>query len=204
MNKLFYLDNYRNILPSSPAKLPFQFSSLEEVESRIASIYNVIVENRGHQMCWDNDTQQHISDVSQWIFTSPQRGLLLFGSVGNGKTTMLKAINWLFRGGAVVLSAKAIYEYYKENERLQNNFGSKILLIDDLGTEPERCLIYGEDHHPLSDMLMRRYENNATTIIATNLSGDDIRLRYGDRVYDRILEMFFSILYTSPSYRAKI
>ena len=76
-----------------------------------------------------------------------------------------------------------------------------MLLIDDLGTEPERCLVYGEERHPMTDVILERYQDNLTTIIASNLTLDNIKDRYGARVHDRMKEMYAGIRYDGESYR---
>lgn len=183
-----------------PNKLPIQLRSKEDTAARLAAFYEIFVEQRGHMTQWDDTSEAKLNDVTNWLHDSPQRGLLLYGSLGNGKTTMLQSLAKLFLGKAILASAKRIYDQYKSEERIPFP-RDKILLIDDLGTEPERCLIYGEEHHPLTNIFTERYDTNSTTIIATNLSVDDIRARYGDRVYDRMIEMYTGILYDTPSYR---
>ena len=48
---------------------------------------------------------------------------------------------------------------------------------------------------------MKRYKNNLPTIIATNLTFEDIGKVYGDRLQDRMREMFAMITYKEQSYR---
>lgn len=76
-----------------------------------------------------------------------------------------------------------------------------LLLIDDLGIEPARCLIYGEEYYPISRLLLHRYDKQLTTIIATNLSIEEIQDRYGDRIVDRMNETFNVLVYCNKSYR---
>ena len=80
---------------------------------------------------------------------------------------------------------------------------SKILLLDDLGCEPENCIIYGTSYHPISEIIYHRYRNQLTTILTTNLTDSELASRYGPRIMDRLEESFDFIAYTNPSYRKR-
>ena len=73
--------------------------------------------------------------------------------------------------------------------------------FDDLGVEPATYNDFGEIRYPLAEFLMKRYKNNLPTIIATNLTFEDIGKVYGDRLQDRMREMFAMITYKEQSYR---
>ena len=80
---------------------------------------------------------------------------------------------------------------------------SKILLLDDLGCEPENCIIYGTSYHPISEIIYHRYCNQPTTILTINLTDNELASRYGPRIMDRLEESFDFIAYTNPSYRKR-
>lgn len=198
-----YRDLYAKNYISNTSKLPRTLGDKQDTMGRLAALYDLAVGERGHKVQWDENTKGNIEQVTQWLLEYPQRGLLLYGSLGNGKSTMLRAIHRLISGKSYFITARMAYDRFKESERLTFPRDS-VLLIDDLGAEPERCLVYGEEHHPLTDLLLQRYDQNATTIIATNLTVDALRQRYGDRVHDRLIEMFIAIRYDAPSYRGTI
>lgn len=183
-------------------RLPMTLGTMEETTARLTALYQLEVESRGIRFIPDAFTSKSIERVTKWLHFSYQRGLLLYGSLGNGKTTMLRAISRLFHGKSFLISAQNLYDYEKDNALTRSQ--RRLLLIDDLGTEPERCLVYGEERHPMTDIILERYQDNLTTIIATNLSLDDIKGRYGARVHDRLLEMYAGIYYDADSYRGKI
>lgn len=74
----------------------------------------------------------------------------------------------------------------------------KILLLDDLGCEPENCIIYGTSYHPISEIIYHRYRNQLTTILTTNLTDNELASRYGPRIMDRLEESYEFIAYTNP------
>ena len=198
-----YREQYSRQYNFARNKLPKTLGDRQDLIARLSALYDLLVQDRGHAVRWDDSAIGKINQVTTWLFDSPQRGLLLYGSLGNGKTTMLKSIHRLFSGKSYYVTAKRIFDSFKDSERIPVFQQDSILLIDDLGAEPERCLVYGEEHHPLTDVLLRRYDENSTTIVATNLPEESIRQRYGDRLFDRISEMYAVILYNSPSYRTQ-
>ena len=70
-----------------------------------------------------------------------------------------------------------------------------MLGIDDLGTEPSEVLDYGNVYTPVIDLLTKRYEEQLFTVITTNLTPQQIREHYGDRIADRLNEMVKKILH---------
>lgn len=196
-----YLDIYKDSFNrKKKPRLPKQLNSMEDTYARLSALYILAVKSGNHDCRLDDNTTSRIQQVASWLHDSPKHGLILRGTLGNGKTTMLKAVSTMLEYGVVRVNAKAVYDAFKKTE-MPEYFSGTLLFLDDLGAEPERCNIYGVDYHPLSDIILYRYDNNLTTVIATNLSFDEIRSRYGDRVYDRLIEMYDAIEYDAPSYR---
>lgn len=158
----------------------------------------------------DADTQQHIKAVVEW-FSSPKWGLILMGGVGNGKTSMLKA---LFKYADKQVSKKesmylcgyfvsydiatAAAQDYRYFEKMKMH---DILGIDDMGEEPVEVTNYGNVICPITRILEERYAKQKVTIISTNLDAEAIKKKYGMRVADRLREMCDIIPYVNPSYR---
>ena len=114
---------------------------------------------------------------------------------------MLRALKFLFGSQAVYMEAQSAYDYFKQNQTLPPVSPKEVLLIDDLGVEPSAYNDFGQVRYPLAELLMARYRTNSTTIIATNCTFEQLGERYGDRVQDRMKEMFAMITYIEPSYR---
>lgn len=165
--------------------------------------YELEVEYRERTVLWDENTKSKIDKASNWIISSKKRGLILMGTCGNGKSTMLRAIKRAFGTYATYCHAEEIHEFCKNSQGEVMHKNTKFLLLDDLGAEPERCMAFGEELYPLVKLLSYRYNNMLTTIIATNLGLDQIRERYGARVADRLIEMYDVIFYSEESYRGK-
>ena len=123
--------------------------------------------------------------VESWM-SSGKEGLILMGNVGTGKTTIASA---LARAWADYLTIAKVYrcdwiaEKIKEDEsyvyEVSGNRG--LVVLDDFGTESK---VYGEERLP--SIFYRRYEAGMPTVITTNLTSDQIRTKYGERIADRL------------------
>ncbi len=152
----------------------------------------------------------------------PKNGIMLAGCPGNGKTTMLYAIRnatnllvdhgyfsdyddkenhvgiWVADARDIVRGAQE-----KDVDRLNNkipNYQSlknyNMIGIEDMGKEPSEVLAYGNVMNPIVELIEHRYERQLYTAITTNLSLEQIREKYGARVYDRFAETMALIVFT--------
>ncbi len=195
------------------SKLQGRLSSLteEEIETILTALYQQYVEDRGMRLERDDDTLEKLHKVTKWLTVSKRPGLLLYGNCGRGKTAMLHALNRMLREGRPLSSvnlftAQDLFDSFKdENRRMAYDDARKSMatLMDDLGCEPSRCVIYGTDYNPIRNFFYSRYDRQLITIVSTNL--DDIQIPdiYGERVWDRMKEMFDRISYSGESYRNK-
>lgn len=161
----------------------------------------------------DDDTKSHIKKVAKWLLEGKKCGLMLLGTCGNGKTTMLLAIKSLIsflysnpnspdfvklEFTSALNLAKLVVDNGAEYERLKR---CKLLAIDDVGTEEVKMKNYGNALCPLTDILYYRYDKRMFTIISSNLDKENIGKQYGDRITDRIPEMFNGVSFDNKSYR---
>ena len=173
----------------------------------------------------DAELVQNIGDVAKWLCDPQKRpGLLLFGKVGTGKTTLLRAIcatiNEVcerdsyengtrettldnFRCISIVKAKGIINDYINPQSRPRYELMTKVSLmaIDELGVEPMESKSYGNVSEPLIDLFCERYDRQLLTIVSTNLGNAEIRQRYGTRLADRFNEMFATIPFNGQSFR---
>lgn len=143
-------------------------------------------------------------------------GIMLCGGVGNGKSTMMMALQRLFLHlditvkynttfetlGMNVISAKEICRIIRVDPNKILQYRDLTMLgIDDLGEEEATMIDYGNRVTPLIDLLSHRYNQMLFTMVTTNLTPTQIRSTYGDRIADRLNEMMLSIPYKEPSFR---
>jgi len=76
-----------------------------------------------------------------------------------------------------------------------------MLAIDDFGTEPLEVMDYVNVLYPLPELLMTRYERHLFTILTTDLTPQEIRPRYGDRIADRLNDMVGKVIFANSTYR---
>ena len=185
----------------------------ENIESALQMLYKIQVEARGREFIADAPTLDKLNLTAKWLSSSQKFGLVLYGNVGSGKTMLLNSLTQLFfRTGCfmphiISTTAAELQRYYVQDQSAEGFYGvaknSKILLLDDLGCEPENCIIYGTSYHPISEIIYHRYRNQLTTILTTNLTDNELASRYGPRIMDRLEESFDFIAYTNPSYRKR-
>ncbi len=107
--------------------------------------------------------------------------------------------------GIQIVDAKYIAYQCKNNyDAYRKLIKVDMLGIDDLGTEPSEVMDYGNVYTPVIDLLTKRYEEQLFTVITTNLTPQQIRGHYGDRIADRLNEMVKKIVFNNGTYRTNI
>jgi len=128
--------------------------------------------------------------------------MVLSGNAGVGKTYLLKCMaQALGSRGFTVMFLTA----YRLNETLHQGMLGKadilplldcdVLCIDDLGSEP---MFQNSTLRGLFNLLNDRWENGRGVLISTNLTPQEIRSRYEERIYSRLSDSRYST--TIPVY----
>ena len=137
------------------------------------------------------------------------KGILLSGPVGCGKTSLLNLMKHLTptEHKFIVKPCRDIsFEFIKEGyeviqryssgNKLQN--GVKNYCFDDLGTE-NNLKYFGNECNVMGEILLSRYDlfinKKIITHITTNLSAGEIETQYGNRVRSRLRAMLNLISY---------
>ena len=221
--------NERNGRPTPPQKSYRLPLSAGDAFTFLEKEYSRIVAERGKIYRLDQPTQEHLSNVADYL-TSPKKklSLMLCGTMGNGKTVMglaIMAVCRKFRRGSFsgeypdtfpwpyLVSASEIARLVARAydpaatardiaiyEELQ---AEKLLIIDDLGQESIKTYSYGTDIQPLAEIIRSRYAKRFPTVITTNLTEPQILERYKQLVLDRIHEQYEMVAFTQPSYRTQ-
>ena len=179
-------------------------ATMAEVEFRHRSFYE------------NDDAKTQLRQMADWLTSSSSKfGMLLCGECGNGKSTLLKAFQQLLNYLAIpapdaqgtygiqITDAKFIAHLARTDYSAFLRFSQKDMLgIDDLGTEPQEVMDFGNVVTPVIDLLTKRYDEQLFTIITTNLTPKQIRECYGNRIADRLNEMVEKIVFTNGTYRA--
>ncbi len=203
----------------------FRFpTTAQDAYQLIGAFYNAEVERRGRRCVFSDFTLDKIWKVAQ-ILTSdnPKFGLIFTGQVGNGKTTLLYAVNDAARHladqrkidpaeygyqyksdfGIDLFSAKQLVQIAKTDwKRFEIIAAKPMLAVDELGEEPKTVLEYGNAINPIIDLFEYRYNHQKFTVITTNLDPEEISEKYGARIADRFREMLSMVVFgNEKSYR---
>ncbi|MBR1667552.1 MAG: hypothetical protein IJ693_04640 [Bacteroidaceae bacterium] len=201
---------------TTPGIVKFPMST-EEAALNIEVAFQVEVEKRGNTYVNSEELHNHIWQIAE-LFTKPTNkfGIMLCGGVGNGKSTMMYALQNLIRSleiplignttfstyGMRIESAKFIYNQVKVDSKEYLHLQQiNMLGIDDLGEEEPTLISYGNRVTPVIDLLSYRYNRMLFTMVTTNLTPPQIRMLYGIRIADRFNEMMLILNYQGLSFR---
>lgn len=162
----------------------------------------------------DKFNRQIIWKLAQYFTNDPefetaefslQKGIMLVGPVGCGKTMLMNLFRSNQKQSYKVIGCQQIgYEfakngfdviqsYCREIAGTENRFGQKEygVCFDDLGADEKRKF-YGDRANALGEIIEGRYrmEKHYMTHITTNLDSKEIEEIYGLRVRSRMREMF--------------
>lgn len=129
-------------------------------------------------------------------FNSDYHNLFFYGTVGTGKSFLSGCVaKELIESGHSVIyfSATGLFDLlsknsfdYKNRDELRDTYADlyqcDLLIIDDLGTELTNQFVTSQ----LFALLNERHMGKKATIISTNLSLEELRNRYSDRIFSRI------------------
>lgn len=197
----------------------FRFNlSVEDAFNLLAAHYGWVVQFRHEKPVFDRNTEDNLLELAEYItMKNPKFGVMFCGVPGNGKTTMLyalqSAVNDLhkqghfdflgrdFNVGMQIVDAKDVANIAKDFTLANNLRRRDMLAIDDLGKEPTEVLEYGNVLSPIIDLLEFRYQHQLFTAVTTNLTSKEIRNKYRSRIADRFNEMMNVIIFGGESYR---
>jgi len=118
-----------------------------------------------------------------------EKNLLLLGGSGLGKTYLLHCIaNHAIQKGLYVMMTTAyqlVQAALDREQTLAPYVDAELLILDDLGTEPNYKKVTLE---ALFALINDRITRSLPTAISTNLAPDEIKERYGDRLASRLFE----------------
>lgn len=125
------------------------------------------------------------------------KGLLLSGPVGCGKTSLMKLLRFMvphFRPYEVIPCRNIVFAFNHVGYKIIGDYGSsQSFCFDDLGVEPSG-VHFGKDCNVLGEILLSRYElfinHRIKTHATTNLNAQELEDRYGHRVRSRMRELF--------------
>lgn len=175
-----------------------------------------------HEFDVDEFNQNILSQLI-YYFTNNERfegdlgkGIYLVGNPGCGKSSMMRVLGFNTRQPFAFKSCIEIAKEYSNDgypaierynrllqvsKRLYFGFEQIGWCFDDLGFE-EKGKHYGKEAEVMTEILERIYNNpdmKGNVHITSNISGDQVEERYGNRVRSRMREMFNMIAFDESS-----
>lgn len=161
-----------------------------------ATVNYLIIKKTGDQEAKLTDDQRYlITKLSDWLCGKfkPQSGILILGSKGCGKTTImqgfLKYYCYIYKKIINEYHAKTLPMVYKAKGI--DYFYKRPLFIDDLGKESESTVDWGQKYDTWGDLFAIRYELKSLTFATANYKLDgQFKDIYGEVIADRMKEHF--------------
>lgn len=167
----------------------------------------------------DIETFRKCPNVNLLSIPDLKKGLLIMGNYGNGKTSVMRALEKSFIGTNIAFkgySANELVLMYEgcETPFAKADFTKRIMhsgtrYFDDVLTE-RQANNYGKANL-LKDVIEERYSRRLRTYISCNYPDhaigniekglEQFGEKYGSRVYDRLFDMFNIVEFTGKSYR---
>lgn len=137
------------------------------------------------------------------------RGILLSGPVGCGKTSLMNLMKYLTpieHKFTIKPCREVSFEFIQDGYSVIHKYSKgrlyesdpKIICFDDLGLE-NNLKYYGNECNVMAEILLSRYDifisKYIPTHVTTNLSASEIEAQYGNRVRSRMRQMFNLIAY---------
>lgn len=198
------------ILPNRPIKMSFDYTLVinflrEKGSEAIGKNFTISNEERGiifGLLAWFLNDEL----VAEEMGIDLRKGILLSGSIGCGKTTLMKIMRQMpfkRRNYNIISSREIVSEFMlngyevletysrgilRDHQRIPRNF-----CFDDLGAETT-SKYFGNECNVMAEILLTRYDlykdQGIITHATTNLTADELEAAYGNRLRSRMREMF--------------
>tara|TARA_R110002124_G_scaffold170518_5_gene338003 strand:+ start:16888 stop:17550 length:663 start_codon:yes stop_codon:yes gene_type:complete len=145
-------------------------------------------------------------DACKKLEIDPNKGILLSGPVGCGKTSLMKLLRHIVphhKSYEVIPARNITFTFNNIGFKIIQEYGnSSFYCFDDLGVETTGRH-FGKDCNVMGEILLSRYDlfqkNKIKTHATTNLNAQELEDRYGNRVRSRMRQLFNLIAFDKES-----
>ena len=195
--------------------IPTNLMPIKDAKNRLWSIIKADLANQRRSFIHDGNLLQVIGDLLLYFIRSDEskldinKGLYIYGTVGIGKTWLIKMFKifcdtWQLPTSFRIHEMPEVVAQIRQAESLAliSEYVQGICFYDDVGTEPPTIQIYGDKASIYGQIILmqyKRFKGSGKPMHSTsNLKPEQIRDIYGEREYSRAKEMFnFVFLHTS-------
>lgn len=173
----------------------FRFS-IPNAREELEKAMGVVLSRMGEKLVWLPEYDK----VAEWLTNNNGKGLMLYGNCGRGKSLLVRyAIPAIFRG--ICQRIVTVVGCGSQQVNIDEILRRKFIALDDIGTEVER-MDFGTRRNIVVEVINKAQDNSDIMLImSTNLSGDAIRDKYGDRIFDRIKYLCHRVPFNGNSLR---
>lgn len=143
--------------------------------------------------------EKNYRPIVDWMSDNEGRGLLITGGCGLGKTLIAKHILPLLLQDSCK-KIVSIFSAQELNTKIDEILKLHIICIDDVGTE-ELAKIYGNVRCAFSELCDAAEQKGKLLIITTNLTANELEVKYGERTIDRLKAITKFVPFTGKSLR---
>jgi DNA replication protein DnaC len=172
----FKLEDFVNHGMNIPKKMPEVKISNAKAIFESAFKYFLKMQNKEYT------EKEGYSEICEWLTDNKGRGLLIMGKCSLGKTF---AARYVIPAILLKYTQRVVKTYELNRDSIDDILKRKIAVIDDFGTEDIRNE-YGTKRMALAEIVDNAEKQSNLLILTTNLSGNDIKERYGVRIYERL------------------
>lgn len=168
---------------------------IPDAKTILENCFKYFLSFQNAQLLW----QPEYDEVAQWLGHNNKRGLFLYGDCGRGKSLLTRYIipAILLKYSKKVVS---VYDIQTMNRNINEVLKKHIIALDDIGTE-DVSVSYGNKRLAFAEIIDAAEKQGKLIIISTNLKGNEIIERYGQRVMERIVSTTKRIEFKGKSLR---
>lgn len=181
----------------------------EDFKRAIRDQLNLITNN---QFEYTDDQKRLLSGFCTWVYRregefNPDKGILIVGSYGTGKTTVMKVFcnicHYADMRSFQMCYAKSTTDSIEESkdDGIMANYRRGDWCLDELGSEKHESNIWGNKKNLFGDLLEWRYNRKLITHGTSNMNLEQLKTIYGERVHSRLHSMFNIYTLNGKDYR---
>ncbi len=168
---------------------------IPDAEKKLRDTFSFFIKEENRELQWIPAYDK----VAEWLKDNNGKGIFMFGDVGLGKSVL----------GRYVLPFIIHSEYRKVvrtfdvdgmNANIDLIKSKRIVSLDDIGTE-EQVIDFGNRREAFAEIIDKAEKTGQILIISSNLGKPELKARYGDRVFDRILNTTKRVVFRGESFR---